>query len=198
MSSLAPKLFTFFFVLQILSGLFLFITFGFHGLFDTYVITPSVDAGIDLINQSNTNGSYVSPAITELENLKTGFESFYGYYDTLFLIFILTGFVQSVIAAANVNKENIISFFGLITIGNVFLIYLVSYAIQVRDWIVNEIVLNTVSGYNNVSWYNMFSEYTYYILVLWYLALLLANQIDWKGVVRGIRGSNNEEAFIER
>lgn len=168
------RVFGFFFILMIVSGLLMFFTFGLHYLFYDYGVNTLGTIGKDLIGQYNAS----SEQITNINNTEQSYLSLTQWYDILFLSIIVGLFIESTIAAVGARTQGFFSFFGYVTIGNIFLITIMSYAIQIRGWFLNEIMFRIILPVIDAPIMTFFFNNSIYIGVIWYLWLLAVNQID--------------------
>jgi len=169
------NVFTFFFSLMIITGIIMFVIIGMHYILYNYAIVPVVAIGDSVISDPALKAPINNIASSYLANIK--------YFDILFLTVIVSMFVESVISAINTRRNGFISFFGLITVGNLFMIFLINYAIQIRGWMLNEILFNIITVIPNTPFINMFINYSYYIGVIWYIILVVLIQIDIEPII---------------
>lgn len=167
--------FGFFFVLMIFSSIFLFISFGMHYLLYDYAIVQTYETA-DIILDSE------GQSMTNIEELMSSYLGITDYYDLLFLFLLISAFVESTIAAIRTKEQGFLSFFGLVTIGNVFLIFILSYATQIQGWIVNEVLFEIIIMTTDTPVLTFFLNYSIFIGVFWYLWLLGINQINIDGL----------------
>jgi len=172
------NIFGFFFGLLIISGLFLFLSVGLHFILYDFGIKTIVEAGETILNPINATES-----LTAISNLENSYLGNTKYFDILFAVVILSLFIESVIASALSRKTGFISFFGLLTIGNVFLIYILSYAVQIRGWMLNEIFFQMITVSINTPFMDMFFNYSLYIIIIWYVILIAVRQVDFDPII---------------
>lgn len=170
----SAQIFIFFFLWIFICGLLMFLSFGLHYIFFDYGISEAGTIGKNLISPYDPS----APAIAEIEKYETGFLGLTNFYDILFLVMMLSLFIESTIAAVAQRQAGFFSFFGFITIGNVFLITILSYAIQVRGWFLSEVVYEVILVTIDAPIMTFFFNYSMYIGILWYAWLIAVNQID--------------------
>lgn len=107
----------------------------------------------------------------------------YKIADYAFLSLIISLFIQSCIASGQARKLGVYSFFGFISIGNIILIFILTYAIHIRDWFLNEIVYNILTISIETQFFNWFFANSYYIAMVWYVILLFLNIVDFKSAI---------------
>lgn len=172
------RIFFFFFALMFISGLFFFMLTALPAILYDYGIQFAVDANQNLVNLGVSSNS----SQTSINNLATGYTNLYDLADYAFLFIIVSAFIQSILASVNAVKRGIFSFFGYITIGNVFLIFIMSFAINIRDWFLDNIVYNILTISIETPFFSFFFNNSYYIGMFWYITLLVINMIDFKRV----------------
>lgn len=166
------KVFGFFFVLMLFGAIFFFGTFVMHYLLYDYGIVQVTGVADNLLNSTGE-------AMTNINALGSGFLGQTLWYDLLFLVVIVSAFIESTISAIKAKEEGFLSFFGFITIGNVFLIFVMFYASQIQGWLLNEILYNVLLVNVSSPIMTAFFNYGMYIGVLWYLWLIAINQLDF-------------------
>lgn len=172
MGNYGVGLFGFFFIFTILIALYIFFSYVMHYILYDFALTPTTDLVASQILQVN------GTAMNNINTLKSDFLGLNDYFDILFLLLVVSAFIQSTIAAVKTKEAGVFSFFGLITIGNVFLIFIMFYGVQIQGWILNEIVYDVLLVSINSPIIDFFINYGLYLGVLWYLWLLGVNQID--------------------
>lgn len=170
--------FWFFFVLMFVSGIFFFIFTALPAIFYTY--------GIDLGVQANQNLVDLGVSSNQSQNnilaIANSYNSLYKFGDYAFLLILISLFAQSLISSSQASRSGIFSFFGFMTIGNIILIFILSYAVHIRDWFLNEIVYNILTISIETRFFDFFFSYSYYIAMIWYIIILFVNIIDFKRV----------------
>jgi hypothetical protein len=182
------EVFGFFFILMIFSSLFFFITLGMHYLLYDYAITQTMEvAGMVLAADGES--------MTNINNLAASYLGTTDYYDLLFLVLLVSAFIESTIASLKTKEEGFLSFFGMVTIGNVFLIFILSYATQVQGWFLNEVLFNVILVTTETPIITFFFNYSMFIAVFWYLWLLGINQVNLEGVKEKVPNIFNRESL---
>ena len=169
------KVFGFFFVLMIFSSVFFFLSFGMHYILYDYAIMEVKDVAGTVLNPTGES-------MTNIEDLSTDYLGLNKYYDLLFLVILVSAFVESTLASMKAKEEGFLSFFGLVTLGNVFLIFILHYATQIQGWILNEILLNVILVTIETPILTFFFNYSMYIGLFWYLWLIGINQVNFEGL----------------
>jgi len=188
------KLFGFFFALVFVSALMMFLGVGMHFILNDFGIQQVKESGQALIdNPLNANS-------IALDNYAQGHYDYYVYYDYIFLILILSLFIETIYSAAATRSEGWFSFFGYATIGNVLLLFLMGYATQIQGWILNEFVYKFLLIEINTPIMSSFIEYSPAIITFWYLLLLAVSRLDLVAIKENIAekfGKNKEEVNFE-
>jgi hypothetical protein len=172
-------LFWFFFSFMLVSGIMFFILTAFPAILHTYGIQTAVDVNQDLVDLGVSSNS----SQTNINQLSSSFKNLYTYADYFFLFILVSAFIESITAASTARRTGIFSFFGYITIGNVFLIFILSYAIHIRGWFLNEIVYNILTISIETRFFDWFFNYSYYIGMIWFIILLFVNLVDFKSLM---------------
>lgn len=175
-------LFWFFFALMFISGIFFFIFTALPAMLSTYGIDIAVDANQDLVDLG------VSSAASQnsINAIANSFTNLYKFGDYAFMFIIVSLFIESCIAAKNARRGGIYSFFGLMTLGNVILVFIMSYAIHIRGWFLNEIVYNILTISIETRFFDWFFSNSYYIGMVWYAILLVINMVDFGAMLSRI------------
>ena len=182
------SLYGFMFVLIVVSVVMLFVSFGFHFITYDYVIEPTANIGQSLLNSSGT-------AYANIENLKDDYYGRWAVYDLLFFATIISLFIQSCWTAIRAKRLGFMTFMGLLTIGNLFFVLLLSYAINIRTWILNEFFYKIITESFTARLTFMFFENSYYICFGWFTILLVLSYVDIPAILEkvGFGGENEGE-----
>lgn len=164
------KMFGFFFILTIISGLFFFLSVNLHYILFDYGIQPILDVKDTLGISEGAN--------TAIEGAATSFLGMTDYMDYFFGVLLLSMFISGIISSIQARQYGLISFFGMITLGNLFLIFILSLAVQVRGWFLNNIAYAIQLTPVSMPILTFFYNYTYYIVILMFLTFLTVNQLD--------------------
>lgn len=168
-------IFGFFFILMIFSSLFFFLSFGVHYILYDYAIKEAEYVATTILPVNAT-------AITNIQTLSNGYLGLTGFYDILFLVLLVSAFIETTIASLKAKEDGYLSFFGFVTIGNVLLIFILSYATKIQGWILNDLVYNVILVSVQTPVITFFFNYSMFIAVFWYLWLLGINQINLEGI----------------
>jgi len=191
------NLFGFFFVLTIVTGILLLFLIGLPTILYEYGIKQGITTGQQLVDMGVSN----EQAQNNIIELGESYKLFYGYADYLFIFFMIGVLVQSLIAAVKSQRQGILSFFGYITLGNILLLFLIGYAVEITSWILNEIVYNIVLVNIDTGFINWFFEYNIIIVSIWFVVLLVLNMVDLQNIMNRIpllnRDSNEGVRFEE-
>lgn len=169
-------LFGFFFILTIFVAVFFFGSILMHYVLYDYGISTIVDSvASPLLNSTGES-------MTNINNLSTSYLGNNQYYDILFLVLIISAFIQSTLGSMKAKEEGFMTFFGMVTLGNIFLIFILSYGLQIQGWIFNEIIYNVLTYNVETPIITFFINYGMYVMVSWYLWLIAVNQINFDGI----------------
>jgi len=188
------KVFGFFFILVILSAIMLFLGVGMHFITQELALEPVRDIGINILNSS---GNVSNATVTRLNNVVLERENQVGVYDLLFLVFMISIFIESLIGAIKTKRMGWFSFFGFITVGNLIFGLIVYFAIQIRGWILNEIFYNVITESFTSTWFDYFVNNTWWLLFVWYLLIIVLSFIDVSTILSKITGREPNNAFSQ-
>ena len=172
------RLFSFFFGLMIITAILFFFLTAFPVILYDYGLNTVLDINQGLVDDGVSSASSQVSATAVAE----GYKSLYTIADYAFLLFIISVFVGSVVSAYQAKREGIFSFFGLMTLGSILLIFILSFAVEIQNWIINEVVYGVLLISFEVPIAMWFFDYNIYIGIIWYVILLLVNIIDFKGI----------------
>lgn len=185
----------FFFALMVVTAILFFFLTALPVILHTYGIEQMVSINEDMV----TDGiSSASSQVNVLE-IAESYKNIYLIADYMFILFIVSAFIQSVISATRAKREGIFSFFGLITLGNVIMVFLLTLAVRISDWILNEIIYNIVVISFDTPFTDWFFNYSIFVALFWYTTLLVVNFIDFRGILSrtGFVTEDEEQARFE-
>lgn len=170
----AVSVFGFFFTLSIVAAVLLLFLVALPAIMFEYGLKQGVNVGQDLVDMGVSN----QVAQDNIVDLAEGYKFFYAYADYLFIFFIIGAFVQSIITAVKLPRQGIMSFFGLMTLGNVLLLFFLGFAVEIQSWIVNEIVYSVILVAVDAKFSNWFFEYNMIIITFWFTLLVVLNMVN--------------------
>ena len=185
----------FFFALMVVTAILFFFLTALPVILHTYGIEQAVSINENLVTQGVSSATSQNNIIALADRYKT----IYLIADYMFIFFIVSAFIQSIISATRAKREGIFSFFGLITLGNVMLVFLLTLAVRISDWILNEIVYNILLISFDTPFTNWFFEYSIFVALFWYTTLLVVNFIDFGSMLGriGFITDSEEQAKFE-
>lgn len=166
------------FATTIVTALMTFFLLALPLIVHDYGLQQGVDLNQDLVNL----GVSSSASQTNIEAIADNFLSFLNYVDYFFLFFIVSLFIESLIASKNAKRLGIYSFFGFLTLGNIILIFILTFAVEINNWFINNITDNIILIAIDTPFMDWFFNYNMYIGVIWYSVLLLINIFDLKSL----------------
>lgn len=184
------SLYGFMFVLIVVSVVMLFVSFGFHFITYDYVIEPTATIGQSMLNSSGV-------AYANIENLKDDYYGRWAVYDLLFFATMISLFIQSCWTAIKARRLGFMTFMGLLTIGNLFFVLLLSYAINIRTWILNEFFYKMITESFTARLTFMFFENSYYICFGWFTILLVLSYLDIPAILARIGFGGEDEGEVQ-
>jgi len=164
-------LFGFFFIMMIVSGLFFFLSVNLHFILYDYAIQPVLDV-------VNTSLSISTDAETTIGSIASTYLSLTAYMDYFFGVMLLSMFITGIMSSIKARQYGLVSFFGMTTIGVLFLIFILSLALQIRGWFLNNIAYAILTTNVQMPILNFFYNYSYELAILMFLIFLGVNQLD--------------------
>ena len=186
------SLYGFFFVMMISTAIMLFLGIGMHFITYDYVIEPIADTGSLVLDPAGQ-------AYAHVQALKLDYFGKWTVYDLLFLFMMLSLFIESCWTAIKARRTGLMSFLGLLTIGNLFFVFLLSYAINIRNWILNEFFFKIITENFTARWTFTFFENSYIIAFAWFTILVVLSFIDIPAILErvGIIGGEDKGEIQE-
>lgn len=170
------SLYKFFFVFMFITGILLFVLTALPAILFQYGLEQGVSANQQLVDMGvSSEASQVA-----INEISLGYANIYKIADYMFLAFVLGVFIQSLMTATQARRQGILSLFGFLTLGNMLLIFMLSFSIQIRDWFLNEIIYNVLTIGIETRFIDFFFANSYFIAAGWFTLLLFVNFIDFK------------------
>ena len=150
----------------ILTIMFIFTSLLIFEAGDEYVITTEQNIAIGILNDTDLPASQ---GIDTVNTLASNYRAFAFPYDLFFLLMLISTFSFTIYSTFQTTKEGIMSFFGFLFIGSMFMLLITSYLAEFTSWFMQYI------------FYGVFDDISLNIPILtWYLGNLgLINFIWW-------------------
>jgi hypothetical protein len=171
-----------------LFGFFFSMTIVTMVTFFALVVLPAIlfDYGISIASDTNQNmvdaGISSAESQTNINQIKSSYMNMFKMADYVFMALIITLVIQSFITAALMRREGLFSFFGLITLGNVILIFSLTFAVTIKDWFLNNFIYNILLISVETPFINWWFANTILIGSIWFSVLLFVNIIDFRAI----------------
>jgi len=124
-------------IFSIVIFLFLFMTVGMKQIFSDNILEPTINATL-----AGTTSLIDNNTVSQVNNLKTTYDSNWFNYDLFFIILVLIFISEIFYTASQTSIDNIFTFFGLITIGNMIFLFLLTFIGVIRDWLILNLYTN--------------------------------------------------------
>ena len=171
------------FVAIYMSLLFLLL-FGFLVLFPTqylfeagkqYGIEPMVNSSLQYAQINNLS----STMKTVISDTETNYNNTVIPYDLIFITGVIFLFIANVVSSFKARKEGFLSFFGLVTIGNMMFFLILTILEDVRVWLFDNFIYSVFgNGVASTPLIDAFYNNFGVIAVIWIGLMLLINQFD--------------------
>lgn len=170
---------------------FIFSIVLFYIMFD-YAITPFATIASGMTTDANT--------LTGISDVVAQYLTLYTALDWFFLLVIVNIMISSCIAAVKARTLNPFSFIGMALFGNIFMIFLLSFAVEAQSWILSEFAYNILLSVPNTPFITFWFNYDIFILPVFFLILLALNQIDIDDLRAkiGLDNSSDGSGYIEK
>lgn len=189
------RFFGFIFAVTIVSAIMTFFLLALPLILHDYALQQGVSVNQDLVNLGVSSAA----SQTAIENLTDNFLSFLDYVDYFFIFFIVSLFIESLFAASQAKRLGIYTFFGFLTIGNLLLIFALTFAVEISNWFINNITNNIILIAIETPFMDWFFNYNIYIGTIWFGLILLVNIFDIKSIASRFKftSSGDEDIIFE-
>lgn len=169
---------------------FLFATVGFKQIMSENILQPVLDQTL-LLNESFT----IAPSIQSAQqNVVDGFNTQWFDYDLFFLVIFILAFSSTIFSAKQSQKLGLLSFFGMVSIGTWIFLFIVGVMTQLSDWLIFNLYTNLFDLTSiNTPIIDFFLSNISFICFLWFIIILIVNQIDFQDIVRRVSQSEGRE-----
>ncbi|MDH4127274.1 MAG: hypothetical protein OEV44_00860 [Spirochaetota bacterium] len=170
--------------------IFLFATVGFKQIFSENIIQPVLDQTLAL-NKTFT----IAPSIQAAQqSVKDSYDLDFFNYDLFFLVIFISMFIGTIFSAQQSKKLGLMSFFGMISVGTWIFLLIISIVTQISDWLVLNLYTNLFDLTSiNTPIIDFFLANVSFICFLWFIIILIINQIDFQDVFRRVTESEGRE-----
>jgi len=168
---------------------FLFFTVGLKQIIGENLIQPTMNytlnATSNMINTETIN------TVNNMESMwNTDFMNFDLYFILIFLIFVIELFYS----ASKVSIDNIFSFFGIITVGNLLFLGILTFVGQIREWLILNLYTNLFDlSTVNTPIIDIFLKNANIISFILFLCCILIAALDWQQVKEKLTGFGSSE-----
>jgi hypothetical protein len=174
------------FLSTVIIGLLSFLIFGLHYIGYEYAIKP-------ISNLSNIGLNATGVAQTQATAHATQYLGIVVWYDYLFLLFFVGIVVTSIYTALMSRRIGMFSFFGMFTLGILLFSIVMSYAIQIKTWIISELTMKVLSVNINAPIFNFIVDNIYVIYLIWFCLIVLLSFIDIPTITAKLFQRQSEE-----
>ena len=170
--------------------IFLFATVGYKQIFSENIIQPVLDVTLSL-NQTLTIPASIQ---TAQQTVADGYNLPFFDYDLYFLVTFLLAFTSTIFSAQRAKKLGLMSFFGMVSIGSWIFLLIITIMTQLSDWLILNLYTNLfdLTGINTPI-IDFFLSNISFICFLWFVVILIINQIDFQDVFRRVSESEGRE-----
>lgn len=176
-------------VFGIIIFMYLFFSVGLKQIIGEELIQPVFNATLNATSNLLTSGT-----ITTINDMETIWHTDFLNFDLFFLFMFLVFVIELFYTTSKISIDNIFSFFGLITIGNMLFLFVLVFVSQIRDWL----ILNFYTNLFDLSMVNtpiidiFISNIAMISFILFLICILIAT-LDWQQVKGKLSGFNSNE-----
>lgn len=124
-------------------------------------------------------GTVTTEHLLILEEMSIPYSEDWLNYDLFFLLMFIGLFSGTLLIAAKTTKKSIWSFFGLISIGSMAILFIISLIEKVRIWLFENMIFQFIDTSSiNTPIIDWFLNNLPMILFIWFLLVVLINQLD--------------------
>lgn len=180
------KVFKINFGLITFSSIFFILSIVLYYLMFDYAITPFADISKSMVTDVTT--------IEGIDAVVSLFGQLYTAFDWIFLFLVIDIMISACVAAIQARTLNPFSFIGMVLFGNVIFIYLLSFAVEIKSWIMSQFAYNMLLTVPETPFMTFWATYDIYILSVFMVILLVLNQLDMEDVRTklGMENQNTE------
>ena len=173
-------------VLGILLFVYLFLTVGVKQIVSENILAPSINASLNATSHLLDSGT-----ITSINNLQTQYDSSWFNFDLFFLLIFSIYLFQLFYVSAKTSIDNIFTFLGFITIGNMLFLFILSFVETIREWLTTNFYYNLfdLSLINTPIIDLVVSNIQVISFVLFSICIMIAT-LDWQFIKERIVGAN--------
>jgi len=169
--------------------MFLFFSVGLKQIIGEELIKPAINSSLNATSSMLTNST-----INTINNIQTIWDGNWFNFDLFFLFMFLVFIIELFYTAAQVKINNMFSFFGLITIGNMLFLFVLSFISTVRDWLMNNFYNNLFDlTLINTPITDIFISNISIISFILFLICILISTLDWQQVKEKVTGFSSNE-----
>ena len=173
--------------------LFLFVSVGLKQIIGEELIAPVVTTSLNA-----TSGMISAGTVATVNNIETTWNTNFINYDIFFLLIFLIFVVELFYTASKVSIDNMFSFFGLITVGNILFLFVLSFVETVRDWLITNLYVNLFDlSLVSTPIIDIFVTNIVIISFILFLTCILIAALDWRQVKEKLIGFNSSERVEE-
>jgi len=176
-------------IFGILIFMFLFFSVGLKQIISEELMQPAINSSLNA-----TSHMLTAETIGQINNIQSTWDGDWFNFDLFFLFMFLVFVIELFYTASQVSIDNIFSFFGLITMGNMLFLFVLSFVSSVRDWLIENFYTNLFdlsmvsTPITDIFLYNI----GIISFILFLICILIAT-LDWQQVKEKLVGFSSSE-----
>ena len=176
-------------VFGIIIFMFLFFSVGLKQIISEELMQPAINSSLNA-----TSHLLTTETIGQINNIQTIWDGDWLNFDLFFLFMFLVFVIELFYTASKTSIDNIFSFFGLITMGNMLFLFVLSFVSAVRDWLIDNFYTNLFDlSMVSTPITDIFLSNIGIISFILFLICILISTLDWQQVKEKLVGFNSNE-----
>lgn len=172
-------------IFGLLIFMFLFFTVGFKQIFSENILAPTINSTLNAVNSTGKN--FTTAQVNDINNFQTMWDIDWFNYDIFFLVWFIGIFTLSVYEAAQIKAPNFFSFSGLLTIGTMIFLLLLTIVGKVRDYLILNFYTNLFNtALVSTPLIDWFITNIQLISFIWFIILILVSLFDWGDLYKSV------------
>lgn len=176
-------------VFGIIIFIFLFFSVGLKQIIGEELLKPLINSSLNATSTMLTNET-----INSINNVQTIWDGNWFNYDLFFIIIFLTFVIELFYTSSQIKIDNMFSFFGLLTIGQLLFLFVLSFIATIRDWLITNLYTNLFDlSLISTPIIDMFISKIDIISFILFLICILISALDWQQIKEKIFNIGSDE-----
>jgi hypothetical protein len=175
--------------LGILIFIFLFMTVGIKQIVSENILEPSINATLTATSSLLDNNT-----INNVNALQTQYDTDWFNYDLFFILIFIIYVSQLFYLSAKTKIDNIFTFMGFATFGNMIFLFALTFIDTIREWLTTNLYYNLFDlSLINTPIIDFVVTNIQFISFILFVVCVLISGLDWQVIKEKITGNNSVE-----